>query len=268
MINLLDINYICIDLDGTLLNSSKCIDEDTVSILKQCIAEGKKIVLVSGRHFNEILPYANLLGLTSEDYVISCDGEYILKCDGTKIWSSAKLSISEVKYISKCLNTDTFSIITDQLNIHIIKSFFCRLKSQIIGILTGSSNRYWALNDARLSKLSNIEKVVIYKKGIDISSNLLNQFCVHNLDEGRLEFLPFGVNKYESLCMLEQLGVIRLASSLYFGNDFNDYECFDKMTNTIAMKDSPSRILEKASYVTDSCDCKGVYNALKNLMLI
>ena len=86
------------------------------------------------------------------------------------------------------------------------------------------------------------------------------------MDEGRLEILPFGVNKYESLCMLEKLGGIRLASSLYFGNDFNDYECFDKMTNTVAMKDSPSSILEKASYVTDSCDCKGVYNALRNLM--
>ena len=118
------IKYVVLDMDGTLLNSKNKISQINYNEIQRIKKQNVRVIICSGRHFNEILPYANLLGLTSEDYVISCDGEYIFKCDGTKIWSSANLSISEVKYISNCLKVDTFSIITDHLNIHIIKSFY------------------------------------------------------------------------------------------------------------------------------------------------
>lgn len=264
MIRISDIRYLCIDLDGTLLTSSKNIDDDTIFILKQCMAKGLKVILVSGRHFSEIKPYVNILGLTHEDYVISCDGEHIFNCDGTEIWCSPRLAIADVKYIWNCLKVDSMALVTNESDIYITKSFTKRLKRFIYSKVTKSTAKCWSLHDLKESHISDVEKIRLQKK--DMPKDLFSRYCIHESGE-MIEILPLGVNKYTSLCILERLGGIHLNSALYFGNDYNDYECFENMLNTVAMKNSPRCLLERASYVTETNDEKGVYLALTDILL-
>ncbi len=265
MINSNVIKYLCIDLDGTLLTSSKVIDNDTISCLNNCLSKGLKIVLVSGRHFCEILPYIKMLNLNSNDYVISCDGEYIYTCDGRVLWSSDRLSYNNLIHLWNLLNVNSFTVITNKSNILIERSHVSRLRAQIIKIITKSDDLIFSPKSKLLRKIDAIEKVVISNNELDICDEIQQGYCVHRLEEGRIEILPQNVNKYKALLMLEKICGVNLEQSIYFGNDMNDIECFENMINTVAMKDAPDVITRKASYVTSSCDDWGVFKALNHI---
>lgn len=258
-----NIRYLAIDLDGTLLASNKTIDEETVGFLNRCIKHGYKIILVSGRHFKGIQPYLRLLGLSFDDVVISCDGEYIMRCDGSIVWDSLKLHIKDVEIIKQILDRRSFTIVTPAKDYVIIPSIYKRLKSRIISFIL---RREFNVNqqipyDADLSV---IEKVVIDNKLEKEKLYLLNdRYTCHSLEESVCQILPIRVNKYEALLELEKQKIINLNETMYLGNDENDLECFSNLKYCVAMGNSVDVIKEKAFYLADTNDNKGVLKALK-----
>ena len=71
----LDIKLIALDLDGTLLDEDKKIPLETVGMIKEVMATGVIVTLVSARPVGSMLPYAKQLGL--EAPLISLSGAYI-----------------------------------------------------------------------------------------------------------------------------------------------------------------------------------------------
>jgi Cof subfamily protein (haloacid dehalogenase superfamily) len=69
-------SLIAIDLDGTLLNSSKEITENTVKTLRKLHHErAVKVVLASGRMTEKIVPfYTDVLGLNENVYMVGYNG--------------------------------------------------------------------------------------------------------------------------------------------------------------------------------------------------
>ena len=66
---------ICIDMDGTLLNSRKQISEKTKGSLLKAYQQGVHVVLTTGRTYVDAAYYAGLVGLRSP--VIAVNGAYI-----------------------------------------------------------------------------------------------------------------------------------------------------------------------------------------------
>ena len=74
---------VCIDIDGTLLNSRKMVTKKTKKVLKEAYDKGVHIVITTGRIFNNAAYYSDLLGVKS--VVIAANGGIIREKDEDKI---------------------------------------------------------------------------------------------------------------------------------------------------------------------------------------
>lgn len=75
--NKLNIKLIAFDLDDTLLNDNRQIDDDTVAAIQECARRGIYIVLCSGRAEEAILPFVrrlNIAGFEAGRYIIGING--------------------------------------------------------------------------------------------------------------------------------------------------------------------------------------------------
>ena len=70
------IKLICIDMDGTLLNSNHKVTEENKLTLQKAFAQGIKIAICTGRLFMSARYYSDLIGITNTP-VIASNGAYI-----------------------------------------------------------------------------------------------------------------------------------------------------------------------------------------------
>ena len=81
MTNKLTPKLIALDLDDTLLNDQRRIDDETVFALRECANRGIYIVLCSGRAEDAILPYVRHLEIAGKE-----SGRYIIAINGCSIF--------------------------------------------------------------------------------------------------------------------------------------------------------------------------------------
>ena len=77
----MDYKLIAVDLDGTLTNSRKEVTPRTRYALLEAQAQGKKVILASGRHPIGVYPIARDLRLDAYGgYIMSFNGGKIIEC--------------------------------------------------------------------------------------------------------------------------------------------------------------------------------------------
>ena len=81
MTNKLNPKLIALDLDDTLLNDQRQIDDETVFALRECANHGIYIVLCSGRAEDAILPFVRRLEIAGKEA-----GRYIIAINGCSIF--------------------------------------------------------------------------------------------------------------------------------------------------------------------------------------
>lgn len=83
-----------------------------------------------------------------------------------------------------------------------------------------------------------------------------------------LDILPEAVSKASAIGrMLDLLGVDR-SQAIAFGDEENDLEMFGAVDYTVAMGNAIDALKQTATYVTDSVDADGIYNACRYFGLI
>jgi len=266
-----DFEYLCFDLDGTLLDSGKKISLNSVQKIRELSSLGVGIILASGRHFDEILPYVKELGLKDSDYVISCDGLYTYSSSGKLLDMGSYLSQDDVDRVRINSRCDYISFFTDKKDYILTKSIKSHL-SYIFRVLLGrSSSTSVVIGTRSLPKDIDIEKIQLQSSSSVLVTDLSKYYTVHDTftDGRRIEILHQSVNKYKALLKMCNKGMMsHIDKVLYFGNDNNDRECFENMKYTVAMADTPEDLKEKAYYVTSSSDEDGVYSALCKLSVL
>lgn len=78
---MLDVKLIALDLDDTLLNSERQIDDKTVEALRECARRGIYVVLCSGRAEEAILPFVRRLEIAGTEA-----GRYLIAINGCSIF--------------------------------------------------------------------------------------------------------------------------------------------------------------------------------------
>ena len=259
------IKFIALDLDGTLLSSSKEIDEETIDYLKLLKRNGYKLILASGRHYYEIESYSQILHLDEKDIVIACDGERVFQGNGIPIYISKFLTNLDILRILPIISRDVL-IVTDNNDYFVIKSILKRTLAKIIKVIKKRSNLFY-LNFEKIKLLNiPIEKIVTSIDDVTVVEKLSYDYSCHIIDGRRLEIKPKGVNKYTAMLELQKRGIINLDNLLFFGNDYNDEECFRYLPYSVAMKETPSELKSLVFYVTDSNNSQGILKALKQLL--
>lgn len=234
------------DLDGTLLNNRKEVNESTIECISKITELGYQIIICTGRQYGEAKELVRKIKLMKNTFYICDDGAIIYDGMGNIILKRKKFSLKEVESILDLYHLKRCVIYTDENAYYLSKSIIDTYKHMLWFKIKNFSN-IQAKCLRKKNDIAQIKKIVCYELDKIICTD--TQFVIHKFDNGTSEILPYGCNKYVALKQLEVKGKIVLDNVIYFGDDENDLECFENIVNTVAMGNAKDSIKSRAKYV-------------------
>lgn len=249
------VKTIALDLDGTLLDDNKKIGTKAKENILRLKKEGINIVLASGRHYRDMAKYITELELDEKDYVICCDGQYVLNSDGQILWNNIFIENNDINEIISRLKLKRGFLFTNDTDMFFYKGIIQKIIAFGLYLL----KKIKPISISRICSLE-CEKIRLFRDDVKENDfeNIRKSYTAHIVFDRYIDITQNGVNKYEALKVLENMKKIEIKQLLYFGDDYNDEECFANIENSVAMKNSCHEILECAKIVTESNNEDGV----------
>ena len=256
---------LCLDLDGTLLNSEKQITQNAKNWIIKYMQRGGVLIFASARKIREILPFANELMFSLYEKA------YIVSSNGTDIWNVAK----NQHYQFTCMPTQTLeqvikvfisnkalpTIVTPEMD------YLVHNRITIIDILKNIKYRIREdkskiINQKHVTKMNEyVEKVFVN----DIDTQYADEFShipgirTSIIDRRQFGIYAEGVNKFFAVEKIIKDENIKPDEVLVFGDDDNDTLVFEHFPNSVAMGNSTSGIMQLARFKTVSNEDDGVF---------
>lgn len=269
--------FICVDMDGTLLNSNKDISERTKESIKKAHEIGVKIAISTGRIFTSANYYADIIGVKSP--VIASNGAYIREKDSDRIIYKNILGIHRCREILELFR-----------EFNIVPHFFTD-DSIYTERLIYSSAYYDNLNkslpiDRRINIeiIDNWEKIFEKQQGellkavaIDNDSEnilrakekikKLSKFEVVSSMPNNFEIMSEGASKGRGVEILCNYYGIDREEVICIGDSENDLSMIKFAGLGVAMNNGERMVKENAQYITDSNDEDGVAKVIEKFIL-
>lgn len=268
----MDYKLIALDIDGTLTNSKKEITPRTRYALLEAQAQGKRLVLASGRHPIGVYPIARDLCMdTYGGYIMSFNGGKIIDCTTDRTIVTKLFPREYLPDIISVLQDSNITVITwddkrifanDTVNDYtyvekdvlktemvVVEDFVSKIKFDINKILLAGEpdelDEYQKILSKRYDGLLEIYKSAPYF----------------------LELMPFGVSKGSMLpLLLDHLGINR-DELMAFGDHYNDLTMIGYAGMGVAMGNGEAEIKKIANYVCPSNDDDGIAETLNKFVL-
>ena len=268
----MDYKLIALDIDGTLTNSKKEITPRTRYALLEAQAQGKRLVLASGRHPIGVYPIARDLCMDSYGgYIMSFNGGKIIDCTTDRTIVTKLFPREYLPDIISVLQDSNITVITwddkrifanDTVNDYtyvekdvlktemvVVEDFVSKIKFDINKILLAGEpdelDEYQKILSKRYDGLLEIYKSAPYF----------------------LELMPFGVSKGSMLpLLLDHLGINR-DELMAFGDHYNDLTMIGYAGMGVAMGNGEAEVKKIANYVCPSNDDDGIADTLNKFVL-
>lgn len=270
---------VCIDVDGTLLNTKHKITKRTKELLLKAHKLGIHIVISTGRMYTDAEYYSNLIGVKSP--VIASNGAFIKEKDNDKVifkdLLGENLSLELLKIFRK----------------HQIKPYFCTphkfyygtimfklfyLATKIVGTRSNKLDIEYVFSWNQWEQVLHKEKDNIVKSEIiyrdpaliyELRSELnqLTQLEIVDSSKYNIEITRKGVSKGKAVERLASLYGLKREEVIAIGDSENDISMLEYAGLGIAMGNASDRVKQKADYITDSNDNEGVANAINKFVL-
>lgn len=236
--------YVAIDLDGTLLDERKRISNINVETINRLSTLGVQFIYISGRHFNEIVEPLSTYGILDVHFVVCRDGQYIYK-DGKIVHEGGQLSMCDIERILDISGAHHIFCSNTKYDYTIYKSFFRYLKSSLNN-RRADGTIHVPLFLAKIKRYI-VGKAIFFKGEINrdnINERIKKYYTIHFVNNREYDIFPLDVNKYAALKWLSENENIDLNDLLYFGDDYNDIECFENLSHCIVMGNAPLNLLK------------------------
>ena len=268
----MDYKLIALDIDGTLTNSKKEITPRTRYALLEAQAQGKRLVLASGRHPIGVYPIARDLCMDSYGgYIMSFNGGKIIDCTTDRTIVTKLFPREYLPDIISVLQDSNITVITwddkrifanDTVNDYtyvekdvlktemvVVEDFVSKIKFDINKILLAGEpdelDEYQKILSKRYDGLLEIYKSAPYF----------------------LELMPFGVSKGSMLpLLLDHLGINR-DELMAFGDNYNDLTMIGYAGMGVAMGNGEAEVKKIANFVCPSNDEDGIAETLHKFVL-
>ena len=268
----MDYKLIAIDLDGTLLNAKKEISPRNRYALLEAQAQGKKVVIASGRHPLGVIPVAQDLMLPRYGgYIMSFNGGKIIDCVTNRTVVSKYFPIEYLPDIVSVLQESNITLITfDDKKIYANNkvndyTYIERdvLKTEMVVIPDVVSSIKFDINKILLAgepdELDRYQQILMKRY-----DGLLD---IYKSAPYFLELMPFGVSKGSMLpLLLEKLGVKR-EELIAFGDHYNDMTMIGYAGLGVVMGNGEEEVKKIAGYVCESNDDDGVAKTIEKFIL-
>lgn len=262
----MDISLVAVDLDGTLLNSSKKISSKTFEALKQLSKQGIKIVPLSGRPLPGVLKVMRAFNLDpQQNYAICYNGGLIQRLDGQVI-DQNPLSQVQIRNLAQISEPGIFGPYFMDL-----ENFYYLENRTAIGLSQLAKRRDMGVQKLRLG--TTITAIKAEFVGLPfalrkLSSKLSGDLQVTSSSKFNLELNSSLATKGRAITTLaDELG-ISLNKVMIFGDNTNDLSAFNlPEPYKVAMGNAIDEIKQRANFVTTSNNQDGIATALEKLIL-
>ncbi|MFA6134635.1 MAG: Cof-type HAD-IIB family hydrolase [Phycisphaerae bacterium] len=264
------IHLVAIDLDGTLLNSSKEITAQTSAILRMARREkGVHIVLATARPPRSVRAYYDALELDSP--TINYNGALVLDPPSglvllhrpipartaRRIVATAREKYPQVLVSAEILD----KWCTDRLDRHYTTETGKEFEPDVIGPL-----EQWLVGSVTKLLLLGKSKPLL-ELGYALLEEFGRQITIVRTDENLLQIMHATVSKAKALrTVAAELGVNR-RQVMAIGDQENDIDMIRWAGIGVAMANATPAVQAAADYVTDHHDADGVANAVHRIII-
>lgn len=263
---------IAVDLDGTLMNSKKEISPRNRYALLEAQAQGKKVVLASGRHPLGVLPVAHDLMLPRYGgFIMSFNGGKIIDCTTNRTVVSKYFPVEYLPDIVSVLQESNITVITfDDKKIYANTkvndyTYVERdvLKTEMVTVPDFVSAIKFDINKILLAgepdELDRYQQILIKRY-----DGLLD---IYKSAPYFLELMPFGVSKGSMLPQLLHHMHIGREELVAIGDNYNDMTMIGYAGLGVVMGNGEEEVKKIANYVCESNDEDGVAKTIEKYIL-
>lgn len=261
---------ICLDIDGTLLNSKHQITTETKKAIKTAVEEkGIPVILVSARMPKGIIFLQKELEI--EAPIICYSGALALDKNG-EILFQKHMSVSDIKEVyevAKKLGVHVSLYKDDEWCIEKMDKW-ARQEHEITNIIPNVINfgflfKIWEMEDSGPNKvlcMADPDKINLLKEHLKIDS--LN---IYPSKPTYLEIMPKGASKTSAIEILRKKFNIKQSEILAAGDNYNDIDMIEYAGLGVAMGNAPEEVKRCSDFVTLSNDEDGVAEVIKKFCL-
>lgn len=286
---------VAIDLDGTLLNSSGEVSNQTKEVIKRAVDNGVEVVLASGRTIESIENFALELG--TDNYLISGNGSAVYDIKNKEIIYSNFLSKEQVLKIANICEENSIhynvytekEIIAKTLNYNVLYYYKENLKKPedkrtSINIVPDMIEYIKKSDNDNYLKITICDENVIIFNSIIKKIKLLDKYDVLDVEYMSKKKIKCGteevlveyyyteitnehVNKWTALNFLLQKLNINKDDVVAIGDNFNDREMIEEAGLGIVMGNSNPLMKIYADVIVKDNNSDGVYEAFQKYIL-
>ncbi|AYG00624.1 Cof-type HAD-IIB family hydrolase [Lactococcus allomyrinae] len=247
------IKLVALDLDGTLLNSSKEISRENIEAIDAARNKGVDVVLTTGRPLIAIQPFLKRLNMLDfDDYSVTFNGGLVQRNTG-QILSKKSFSYEEVEEIK---------FLTSRLDIP------CDILSEEKVFVTKSPrvSEYETLNKLLTfikMDFNDVPREVVYNKIVScterefldeslkrIPDEFFSRFEIFKTQAKLLEFMPKGINKAYGLTQLIGQLDLQPENVMAMGDEANDLSMIAWAGFGVAMGNAVDSVKEQANIIS------------------
>ncbi|ELC8441176.1 HAD family phosphatase [Clostridium perfringens] len=269
---------ICIDMDGTLLNSKKRISEENKIALKKAYEKGVHIIICTGRNAKNAIYFSEFLGVNCA--VIANNGAWVIDEDKEVLISKDVLSEGQCKEIMKlCKEYKGVPSFHSRDKVYWpskIRKHLCDLilnkkiphKHRVENVYVNDKSKW-----DEIFRNDSIGKCIIIELNVDklkkIREELIKNRSFEITQSGRyaLEVNNKGVSKGRAVKALADEYNIKQDDIICIGDNENDLSMINYAGLGVAMGNSIDSLKEKADYITESNDKNGVAKVIYEFVL-
>jgi len=267
-----EIQFIALDLDGTLLTRQQTILSDTKEVLIEYQKQGGALALVSGRDLSSIQKIGHMLHM--EDYpqniYVCLNGLEIYDMQGSLLHEEKKITFEEsikLDHLAQKYKMDCIYFFEEDLYVieyghtSIIDHHFVKSTKHYVQYIEDIPKHLFMC----LKKIVFIQNAQYMKDTIiALQKETEDQFEVCMVEDDWVEINPYGLNKGKALQTISKIKNISLQHMMAFGNGENDISMLQVAGIGVAMGNSFATVKEKADAVCDDCEANGIAKYLKH----
>ena len=258
------------DIDGTLLTSEHVVSPLTRSAIHTLTDQGILFAISSARSPSGIRPIIEKNNFYC--CTIAFSGALILDEDQNVLYEKG-MTISDaskiIDVIEKKCSHITWNVFTSED--WIVKD---RTDPRVIHeeAVVETVSREGSLHS--LSDTAMVDKILCMcnPEYMSQSETFLRKYfpelSIVRSSDSLLEIMASGINKAEAVKYLCNLRKIPLTSTIAFGDNYNDLEMLETVEHGVLMRNAPSELQKRFSFVTKSNDQDGIFQALKEFEVL
>ena len=256
---------LCLDYDNTIFDHfSKKIPENTIKALDM-VRSHFKIVLASGRYFNEAINQP-ILDIIKPDAIIHANG-CVVEVDGKLLYET---------YLENALVEDLihFALEHELMLGGVYDSCWYNTYPEKLKQRWSSKGNPPIMEIKEIAGLFGKKMYALFLDDTVEAAKLLEdnfpaiRAPIMSEKTGGADVIPHHISKAYGIQVLLEYWGMSFEDVIAIGDSMNDYEMVQQASIGIAMGNSVSRLKEVANYVTTDVNKDGIWNAFQHLKLI